>query len=112
MDFRNFAVHRDPRPDDLTAVRGTDALMSQANAEYGNPTSEPSHYICRDAGFAGGARPGRDDDVGGSQIGDLVKLESIMPANQRRLSQLANIAGEVIDEGIVVVDDEDHRGIR
>ena len=38
-------------------------------------------------------------------------LDRVVPADQRRLAQLADVAGEVVDEGVVVVDEENHEAV-
>ena len=38
----------------------------------------------------------------------LVHRQRVVPAHDRRLPQLVDVAGQVVDEGVVVVDEEDH----
>src|SRR4029077_17592387 len=55
---------------------------------------------------------GRRDDVRRRERLDLVRCDPVVAADDRLAAQLADVPGEVVDEGIVVVDDEDHPGIR
>jgi hypothetical protein len=43
----------------------------------------------------------------GCQSEDLVDADGIVPSDQRCLAQLSDIAGKVVDEGVVVVDEKD-----
>ena len=57
---------------------------------------------------AGEQGPGEMMMCDGRHRGDLVDREGVVPADHRRLAQLADVAGQVVDEGVVVVDQEDH----
>ena len=57
---------------------------------------------------AGVHGPGRDDDVARRERRDLVERDRVVAAHDRLLAQLAHVAGEVVDERVVVVDEQDH----
>src|SRR5918995_4447730 len=101
-------MHRCTSPENLAAIRLSDALVAEANAEDRNRRADLSHNIGGNAGLLWCARPRRDDDMRGCQSKDLVDADGIVPSDQRRLTQLADIAGKVVDEGVVVVDEENH----
>ncbi len=54
---------------------------------------------------AGEHGPGRNHDVRRGQVENLVDLDGVVPADQRGFAQLPDVARQVVDEGIVVVDE-------
>src|SRR5450432_127320 len=108
MNARRLAVHRLPRAHDLRAVRGTDRLVAEADAEDRNAGTELTNDIDRNAGFGGQARAGRDDDVRGRERADLVERDRVVPDDYGMLAELANVSREVVDERVVVVEKENH----
>ena len=61
-----------------------------------------------DAGLAGRAGPGRKQDPLRLQGFDFVHGELVVAADIDFGTQLAQILDEVVGEGVVVVEDEDH----
>ena len=62
----------------------------------------------KDAGLAGRAGAGREQDAFGLECLDLVDGELVVTANYDFCTQLAKVLDKVVGEGIVVVEDEDH----
>jgi hypothetical protein len=46
--------------------------------------------------------------MAGGELGDLIEAQLIVPPHHWRLTQLADVAGEIVDEGVVVVDEKNH----
>src|SRR5207247_1996000 len=103
-----FAVHRTPGAHDAGTVRGADALMPQAHTEDGDRRPEPPHDVRRNPRLARRTGPGGDDDMRRSKSLDLLVRRSVVAAYNGLFSQLAHVAGQVVDERVVVVDQQDH----
>src|SRR5215207_6149821 len=101
-------MHRPPCSHNVGAIRRTDRLVSKADAEQRRRDAEAPYHIDRDPRFRRRARAWRDDDVGGRKPLDLLQRDRVIPPDERRATEFANIPGEVIDERVVVVDEEDH----
>src|SRR5665213_1111535 len=108
MNARRLAVHRAPRAYDLSAVRAADRLVSEADAEDGDRRAEASDGAHGNAGFGRRAWTRGDDDVRGRERGDLVERDGIVPDDDGLLAELADVSREVVDEGVVVVEEENH----
>src|SRR5205814_8638658 len=61
-----------------------------------------------DPRFAGRAWPRRDDDVRGSELLDLLERRGVVPSYDGLLPQLLHVTRQVVHEGVVVVDEQDH----
>src|SRR5690348_15078665 len=107
-DARCLTVHRTPCAHDAGAVGGADALMSQAHAEDRDCRPEAPHDVGRDAGLPRRTRSGRDDDVRGPECLDLLVRRGVVASYDGRFPQLAHVAGQVVHERVVVVDQQDH----
>ena len=70
--------------------------------------AQPAHHVGRDPRFGGRARPGRDHDVRRRERRDSFHRNRVMPHDVRLEPQLARVARQVVDEGVVVVDEQDH----
>src|SRR6185312_1537690 len=108
VDARRLAVHRDAGPHDLGAVGGADALVSQANAEDRNAAAKAADQVGGHAGLGGRAGAWRDDDPLRRERRDLIEGNGVISTNERLAAQLAHVAGEVVDERVVVVDEQNH----
>ena len=108
FDFAGFTVHQFLRANDAAAESGADGLMAEANAENGNFSGETLDERDADTGFLGSAGAGRYKDTFGAQGGDLVESDLVVAADIELLAHLAEILGEVVGEGVVVVEEEDH----
>src|SRR5579862_2612204 len=61
-----------------------------------------------DTGFPWCAWARRDDDSGGRHPRDLVEAGLIVAAHRNLGAQLANVLHQVVGEGIVIVQNQDH----
>src|SRR5262245_4271576 len=105
---RGLAMHRVTGPHDVAAKCGADALMTEAHAKNWCRRAEPLHDLGGDAGFLRRAGSRGDDDVAGRELLDLVNRHLVAATHERLLAKLANVACEVVDERIAVVEHEDH----
>src|SRR5438046_1137706 len=103
-----FAVHRTPGAHDAGTVRGADALMPQAHTEDGDRRPEPPHDVRRNPRLARRTGPGGDDDMRRSKSLDLLVRRRVVASYNGLFSQLAHVAGQVVDERVVIVDQQDH----
>src|SRR4051812_21270482 len=104
MDAGGFSVHRNPGTNDRTPVRSPDALVAQADPENGDTRAHLADDVGGNARLARGARARRDDDVRRPQVEYLIHRYSVVAPHDRLLPQLMHVAGEVVDERVVVVD--------
>jgi len=61
-----------------------------------------------DTGFFGRARAGGDDDAIGLAADDVVDGDFVVAMDFDLATELAEVLGEVVGEGVVVVEEEDH----
>ena len=92
-------------PDHPTAERLTQALVSQADAEDRNPPADESREIDTDSGLTGSTRSGGKDYLAGPERHGGLEIDRIVANHDRLLSQFLEVACEVVDEGVVVVDE-------
>src|SRR5207244_2018689 len=88
--------------------RGADALMPQAYAEDGDRRPEPPHDVRRNPRFARSTGPRGDDDMRRPKSLDLLVRRSVVASYNGLFSQLAHVPGQVVDERVVIVDQQDH----
>src|SRR5437867_9991098 len=101
-------MHRPTRPDDPRAVGGADALVAEADAQDRGCRSESPHYVGRDSRLAGRAGSGGDDDMRRLERLNLLVRRSVVASDDGLFPQLAHVAGQVVDERVVVVDEQNH----
>ena len=82
--------------------------MAQTDAEHRHVRSKALDHLDRDARVFGSSGSGRDDDVIGRIVADLVGRQLVVAADERRCAQLAEILGEIERERIVVIDQKNH----
>jgi hypothetical protein len=97
------------RANDFTSERRTDGLMAEADAQDWKFSGETLDEFDGDAGFFGCARTGGDDDAVGLAADDVVNADFVVSMDFDVAAKFAEILGEVIGEGVVVVEEEDHR---
>src|SRR5512133_2904466 len=105
---RGLAVHHPARMHDAAAEGLAYRLMPEAYAEYRQPAGELADQGDRDAGFAWGARPGGDDDARGVQRRDAFDVDGVVAHHPHLVAEFAEILHQVVGEGIVVVDHQQH----
>ena len=86
--------------------------MTEADAEDRRRRPEAADEVDGDARLAWSAGAGRQDDVARRERGDLVERELVVAPDDRLAAELAHVAGEVVHERIVVIDDENHLSYR
>jgi len=111
LDGAGLAVHQVFGADDLSAKSCADGLMSEADAKHGNFAGEVADDVDADAGVLRSAGAGRDDDALGMHGCDFGDRHLVIAAHLDVSAQFSEILDEVVSERVVVVEDEDHRGI-
>ena len=94
--------------DDLAAEGLADALVAEAHAENRHLAGEFLDQRHRDARLVGRARAGRNHDMVGLERRDLLHRDLVVAEYPHLLAQLAEILHQVVGEGIVVVDHQQH----
>src|SRR3954468_8028619 len=110
LDTAGFAVHQLMRTDNLAAERRAQGLMSQAHAQHRTLAGEMLDQINADARLLRRAGSGRNQNMAGAPFPNVFRGGLVIAAHLYLLSQLAQILDQVVSEGIVVVQDEDHAG--
>src|SRR5881409_1400632 len=82
--------------------------MAETHAEDRNRRTEAPHDVGRDAGFHRRTGTGRKDDVARRERGNIIERERVVPAYDGLFAELAHVAGQVINEGIMVIDEQNH----
>ncbi len=111
-DGAGLAVHDLPRPHDLAAKRGADGLMPQADAQNGQSPGEILQHRHGDTRLGGRAGPGRNDDALGIERRDGFEIELIVAHGVHVLAEFAEILHQVVGKAVVVVDHQQHGGLR
>jgi hypothetical protein len=93
---------------DMAAEGLADALVSQAHPENRDSAREALDQRDRHPGLVGRARPGRDNYILGLELGDPVQRDLVIAVHRHLLPQLAQVLHQVVGEGVVVVDHQQH----
>ena len=109
MDHRGLAVHEPRRTYDFSSEDLPDALMAEADAQYGRLAGHFADDVIGDARLIGGARARRDDYPVGLETGDFGRGRLVIAEDLDLGPEFAQPLDEVIGERVVIVDDEDHR---
>src|SRR6185437_9991172 len=109
-DLAHLAVHRHGGADHLAAEGLADRLMTEADAEQ-RDRAGAAHEIEADAGMVGIARARRDDDALRLQRQRRLDGEGVVPLHQHLGAELAQIVPEVVSEAVVIIDQQEHRGV-
>ena len=109
FDLASATVHRLLGSADRSAERLDDRLVSQANSQDRCLGLKLLNYLEADAGLIWIARPRRKDNGRRVEALDLFSGYRIVANDVCITSQLSEIPREVVDEGVVVVDDQNHR---
>ena len=108
VDHRGLPVHQAGGADHLAAEDVPDALVPETDPEQRDAAGEPRDHLVGDPGLHRAARPGRDDDLLRRQRFDLIHRDLVVAVDLDHLAQLPEVLHEVVSEGIVVVDHEQH----
>src|SRR5687768_5748262 len=103
-------MHRALGAGDPAAKGLANGLMAEADAENGNLARQHAHDIERHPGLMRRAGAGRDHDALHILV-DRIGGNRVIAPDLGRGTELAQIARHIVDEGVVVIDDEDHDGL-
>ncbi len=93
-------------PDDSAAVGFTDALLAEADAEHRYALAPVQDQLLRQSSIGRGARSRADQDAVRFDGLDPGEVDRVVAVDYRFRTQFADVLDEVVDEGVVVVDDE------
>ena len=110
LDARCFAVHDTLGTDDASTVRFADGLMTEADAEDGNRASPATDCVDGDPRLRRSARSGGQHDGVRGELADFIDGDRVVATHVDVRTELPEVLHEVVGEGVVVVDDEQHRG--
>src|SRR5258706_5976327 len=110
MDLVGFSVHQSAGALDDSAEAVADALVAEADAQDGDFGGEMLDDVVGDAAFLGRTGAGGDDDVGGPKLFDFGDGHLVVAKDLHRALgvDLAEPLDEVVGEGVVVIDENDH----
>ena len=103
-------MHQTIGAHDIAAIDLTDRLVAEADAKNRCGGSKFADEFERDACFVGCAGAGRDADAFRLECFHLVHRDHVIAENFHLRSKLAEILDEVVGEGVVVIEDEEHLG--
>ncbi len=92
----------------FTTENVADALVAKTDAEHGDSRSVGQDHLPGDAGFFWGTRARGDHDPAWRECGDVGHGDLVVPEDPRLGSEFPEILHEVVGEGVVVIDDEEH----
>src|SRR4030095_7023058 len=101
-------MHRPSRAHDVAREGGADALVAEAYAQERRGRPEAANDVGGNPGLGRRARSWRDDDVAGRERLDLVEAHLVAATDHDLLAELANVARQVVDERVPVVEEENH----
>ena len=108
MNHRGLAMHQFPGPHHLPAVNLSDRLMPEADPEDRKLASEGLDYLAGNARLVGRAGPRRNANPRRLQVPQFLHRDGIIPKHFHLRTQLPEILHEVVGEGVVVIDDNEH----
>src|SRR5262245_29230103 len=110
-DPRRLAMHLRLGARHRAAEGLSDALMAEAHAEDGSGRAQALDQRQRDAGLGGMPGPRRDHDPVRVHGHHVLHRERVVARHAHVGAQLPEVLDEVVGEGVVVVEDEDHRPV-
>jgi hypothetical protein len=108
FDLRYLSVHQTPCSHDLTAKNITNALVTKADPEERNAGSKILDNLIADSRFLWRAWTRGNANVVWLQFFDLIKRDAVIAVHLHVCTHLAEVLDEVISEGVVIVDDQQH----
>ena len=108
VNFAGFPVHDFWRANYAAAKCGANCLVAEANTENWNFPREALDERNTDAGFFRRAGAGRDHDAVGAELFDFIERDLVVAADLEFLSHLAEILCQVVGEGVVVIEEQNH----
>lgn len=104
--IRGPTVHRATCTRHPSAEYAPNTLVSQADAENWNATRKFTDEGRRYSSLNWSARTGGDDQCARLEVNEVADADHVIPEYFRSFTKLLEIAGNVEDEGVVVVDDD------
>src|SRR5690606_16531120 len=108
VNFRRLAVHQVVGAHDFAAERLADGLMPEADAQDRNFAFEPFNEGKANAGLIRRTRPRGQHDVVRPHRRDLVQSDFVVAPDNHFFAQFSQVLDQVVGEGIVIVDDQNH----
>jgi hypothetical protein len=108
MNLAGFSVKQLRRTYDFSAERFTNCLVAQTDAENRELPREFLHQFDRNACLPRRARARRNNDGFGFALRDVFDGNLIVAMNFDGATEFAEILREVVGEGVVVVEEQDH----
>jgi hypothetical protein len=105
-------VHEAVGADDVAAIDLADGLVAEAYAEDGCGGAEFADEVEGDAGFVGSAGAGGDADFFWGEFFDVIDGEGVVAEDFHVGTELAEVLDEVVGEGVVVIEDEEHKFLK
>src|SRR5271156_4836510 len=112
FDLAGFTVHQLRRATHVSAEGRADSLVSETDAEDGDFVGESPDEVDADASLLRCAGSGRKEDALRGECFDFANSELVVAADGHLRTQLAHVLHQVVGEGIVVVENKNHRGQR
>src|SRR5664280_2649227 len=110
FDGAGLAMHEVGGTNDFAAKGCANRLMAEAHAEQGHASCEMADQFDADSGVLRGAWPGGDHDAIGMKVVDAADSDLVITAHHYLLTQFAEVLHQVVGEGVVIVENEKHRG--
>ncbi len=101
-------MHQALGADDVTTINLADALVAEADAEDGGGGSQGLDDGAGNSRFIGRAGSGGNADAAGLERLDLREIHRVVANDFHFRPQLAEVLHEVVGEGVVVIDDQQH----
>jgi len=101
-------MHQAWSADDITAIHLTDALVAEADAQNRGRRAKVLDHSAGDTSFVWRAGAWRYANARGLERLDFLQGHGIVADDFHFCTELAEVLYEVVGEGIVVVDDEQH----
>ena len=111
FDLAAASVHRFVGAGDGAAKGLDDCLVPQADAKDRFAGLEMLDRLQANAGLVWGARAWRQDNRRGIDALDLLDRDRIVAHDFCFTTKLPEVPSEVVDKGVVVVNDQDHSGL-
>ena len=108
LDFTGLAVEKFGSANDFAAEGSTDGLMTKADTEDGTFSCQFFDKLDRNTRFLRSAGAGRDNDAFWFATRDFFDRNFIVAMDFYRAAKFAEILGEVVGKGIVVVEEKNH----
>src|SRR5262249_31763726 len=105
---RSTPVNRLWRADHVASQSRRQRLVSQAHSQNRDLWSQFANQIDADSGLMGSARTGGDNNRLGRHLANFSNVGGVVAHDLCRTPQLGQIPGQVVDEAVVVVDQENH----